>query len=358
MHSVGYVVLFRLGPDQQTQAAFHTMALHVHGFEMRQRLYAGGPLVNPDSAVTTSEEPRRLPAFGAPRVPQTAASTSRPFGSPFPHAPFGSPLSDQPEGSVMGSAVGSAPRHAPFGSPLQAPAFGSGSISPSSSFANEAFFTPAATANPRGQHAAPDSTAAAGNAAFGTPGTVYGTPGSAPGTPLSGFGSPAYHTPAARAGDHTPGMFGSGVHGTPASVSQYGTPAAGITTPGLALRGPKLTDAHADTPGVGAVGDGAASGPFGAPAFGSKPLLTDSEIVLTQHADFVFGTRAIAFMTATGIVQTQQALSVETRVLAYFGEWVIRCMLQANCPGGRCYAEICRQHWSQDLRMKASFSSL
>ena len=244
--------------------------------EQQQQMYAGGLLVSPESPATMSVDPRQPPAFGAaPRVPQTAASTSRPFGSPFPHASFGSPLPDQPEGSVMGSAMGSAmgaaPRHAPFGSPLQAPAFGSGSISPSSSFANEAFFTPAATVNPRGQHTVPDSTAAAGNAAFGTPGTVYGTPGSALGTPLSGVGSPAYHTPAARVGDRTPGMFGSGLHGTPASVSHYGTPAADTTTPGLTFGGAKPRAALGDTPGIDAVGDGAASGPFGASAFGSKP---------------------------------------------------------------------------------------
>ena len=224
-------------------------------------------MVSPDSSASPATEPFFRPAFGsASHVPHTAASTSRPFGSPFPHAPFSSPSPDQREGSVMGSAKGSAPAYAPFGSPLQAPAFGSGSISPSNSFANEAFFTPAATLNPRGQHTAPESTNAVGNAAFGTPGSIYGTPASAVGTPLSAFGSPAYHTPAANVGNRTPGLFGS----VPHSASQYGTPAAGTATPGQAVAAIQTGASYADTPPAAAVDGEAEPGPFGAPAFGKS----------------------------------------------------------------------------------------
>ena len=158
-----------------------------------------------------------------------------------------------------------APRHAPFGSPLQAPAFGSGSMSPSNSFANEAFFTPAATLNPRGPHAAPGSTTGVGDAAFGTPGSVYATPASRFGTPSSGFGSPVFQTPAG----HHPS---SGLQplGAPASVSRYETPAAGAATPGLSAVRPSFGAAQAGTPGDEPQQHGAAAGPFGAPAFGGK----------------------------------------------------------------------------------------
>lgn len=228
---------------------------------------AGGPLVSPDNA-GTPEEPFHRPAFGSSsHVPHTAASTSRPFGSPLPQAPFGSPFPYQPEGSVIGSAMGSPPRHAPFGSPLQAPAFGSGSISPSSSFANEAFFTPAAAFKPRGQHAVPGSTTGVGDAAFGTPGSVYTTPVSRFGTPSSGFGSPAFYTPAGQLGHRSAGLQ---PRGTPASASQYGTPAAGTATPGLHMVRPSSGAAQTGTPGDGAQQNGMEGGPFGAPAFGGK----------------------------------------------------------------------------------------
>lgn len=228
---------------------------------------AGGPLVSPDNAGTPDERLHR-PAFGSSsHMPHTAASTSRPFGSPLPQAPFGSPFPFQPEGSVIGSAMGSPPRHAPFGSPLQAPAFGSGSISPSNSFANEAFFTPAAALNPRGQHATPGSTTGVGDAGFGTPGSVYATPVSRFGTPSSGFGSPAFHTPAGQLGHHAAGLQ---PRGTPASASQYGTPAAGAATPGLHVVRPSSGAAQTGTPHDGAQQNDAEGGPFGAPAFGSK----------------------------------------------------------------------------------------
>ena len=232
---------------------------------------AGGPVVSADNT-GTPEEPLHRPAFGSSsHMPHTAASTSRPFGYLIPHAAFGSPFPHQPEGSVMGSAMGSPPRHAPFGSPHQAPAFGS--ISPPNSFANEAFFTPAATLNPRGQHAAPGSTNAVGDAAFDTPGTVYATPGSRFGTPSSGFGSPAFQTPAGQLGRHRSGMRGPGLQqvGTPASVLHFGTPAAGTATPGLTVVRPSSGAAQAGTPVDGAgQEDGVAGGPFGAPAFGGK----------------------------------------------------------------------------------------
>ena len=168
---------------------------------------------------------------------------------------------------MIGSAMGSAPHHAPFGSPLQAPAFGSGSVSPSNSFANEAFFTPAATLNPRGQYAALGSTTGFGDAAFGTPGSVYATPVSRFGTPSSGLGSPAFETPAGQVGHH----LSSGLHGAPATMSRYETPAAGTATPGLPVVRPSSGAAQAGTPGDGPQQNGAAAGPFGAPAFGGKP---------------------------------------------------------------------------------------
>ena len=165
--------------------------------------------------------------------------------------------------------MGAPPRHAPFGSPLQAPAFGSGSIiSPSTSFANEAFFTPAATPNPRGPHAAPGSTAGVGNAAFGTPGSVYATPVSRFGTPSSGFGSPAFQTPAGQLSHHP--SSGLQPHGAPASVLRCETPAAGTATPGLPIVRPSSGAAQAGTPGDGSQ-QNAAEGAFGAPAFGGKP---------------------------------------------------------------------------------------
>lgn len=240
------------------------------------KLTAGGPLVSPDETGTPEEPFLLRPAFGSSsHMPHTAASTSHPFGSPLPHAPFGSPFPQQPAGSVIASAMGPPPRHAPFGSPLQAPAFGSGSISPSTSLANEAFFTPAATLHPGAQHPAPGSTSALGDPAFGTPGSVYATPASRFGTPSSGFGSTAFQTPAGHLPRPSSGMLGSGrqLHrGMPTPMSEYGSPAAGAATPGLsAVRPSSGRPEAAGTTGDGAKKDGAAGGPFGALAFGGKP---------------------------------------------------------------------------------------
>lgn len=235
---------------------------------------AGGPLVSPDET-DTPEEPFHRAAFGSSsHMPLTAASTSRPFTSPAPHAPFGSPFPEQPEGSVIGSARGPPPRHAPFGSPLHAPAFGSGgSISPSTSLANEAFFTPAATLHPRGQHPPLASTNALGDAAFGSPGSVYATPASRFGTPSTGFGSQAFQTPAGYLPRPSSGMPGSGrhVHGTPMPMSEYGSPAAGADTPGLAAARPSSGAPQGPGSVHGDATEEGAEGPFGAPAFGGKP---------------------------------------------------------------------------------------
>ncbi len=251
-------------------------------------LCAGGAIVSPVSNAVSADSPddRLMPdhTSSLPPVPQTAASTSgpyAPFASPLPQAPFRSPF---PVGSAMGSAHQPAPfgsplpgnsemsaayRRAPFGSSPQAPAFGSGSGSP-------AFFTPAASVNPEGTNVLPASTIAFGGMAFGTPATVFGTPASAFGTPLSGFGSPAFHTPAATPGGHPFGnpLSGRQAFGTPASA--FDTPAALSGSGAATAFGGGPADASSpvvDALDMGGGQDAASDGPFGAPAFGSKPSI-------------------------------------------------------------------------------------